>query len=181
TDNSGMELLFDLAVADFLLGTGWARQVVMHLKPHPYFVSDAMPSDVVETLALLEPEPLGARLAEHQSSGRLLLESHPFWSGCHMMRQMPTSLAALLQVADLVILKGDVNYRRLLDDLHWPHTERLEDIASYFPSSFVALRTLKGEIMVGLKPGQAERLAEADPDWLINGRRGIIHLVQKPS
>jgi hypothetical protein len=53
----------------------------------------------------------------------------------------------------------------------------MEEIAAYFPAPFVTLRTLKGEIMVGLEPGQAEALAAQDPTWLINGKRGIIQLV----
>jgi len=104
------------------------------------------------------------------------LHTAPFWTSCLMFRQMPLDLAGELAKADLVILKGDVNYRRLLDDRHWPHTARLEEIAAYFPAPFLVLRTLKGEIMVGLEPGQAEQLAAQDPTWLINGKRGIIQL-----
>ena len=44
-DNVGLDLLFDLALADFLLGRGWAQQVTLHLKNQPFFVSDAMPAD----------------------------------------------------------------------------------------------------------------------------------------
>jgi hypothetical protein len=55
----------------------------------------------------------------------------------------------------------------------------MEDIAAYFPASFLVLRTLKGEIMIGLGPGQPEQLAAEDPTWLINGKRGIIQLVRK--
>jgi hypothetical protein len=43
----------------------------------------------------------------------------------------------------------------------------------------VVLRTLKGEIMVGLQPGQAEQLAAVDPDWLIDGQRGVIQWVER--
>ena len=94
-----------------------------------------------------------------------------------MFRQMPPCLHGELAQAALVLLKGDVNYRRLLDDLHWPNTTRMEDVTAYFPAPFVTLRTLKGEIMVGLKPGQAEALQAEDPAWLINGKRGVIQLV----
>ena len=193
-DNTGRELLFDLALAGFLLSQGWAQQAVFHLKDRPFFISDAMPQDVGALLSLLRAAPpchserseesslllahaLGQRLDEHRSASRLALRDDPFWTRCLMFRQMPPALAADLAQADLVIVKGDVNYRRLLDDRHWPHTARMEEIAAYFPAPFLVLRTLKGEIMVGLEPGQAEELAAQDPTWLINGKRGIIQFV----
>jgi hypothetical protein len=179
TDNAGREQLFDLALADFLLYQGWARTVVFHLKNQPFFVSDAMPQDAKALLGLLRNEPLGKRLDEHLAAGRLVLRDDPFWTTCLMFRQMPAPLAAELANSDLAILKGDVNYRRLLDDAHWPHTACLDEIVAYFPAPLLALRTLKGEIMVGLQPGQAEQLAAQDPDWLLNGKRGLIQFVDK--
>ena len=178
-DNAGQELLSDLVLADFSLSQGWVGQIVFHLKDRPFFVSDAMPRDLHETLGLLRASVLGRRLNEHLAAGRLVLENDPFWTSCLMFREMPPTLGAELALSDLVILKGDVNYRRLLDDRHWPHTAQLEDIAAYFPATFLVLRTLKGEIMVGLESGQPEQLAAEDPTWLINGRRGIIQLVRK--
>ena len=47
----------------------------------------------------------------------------------------------------------------------------------HVPAPFCALRTLKGELIVDLQPGQAEALAAADPTWLINGERGIVQFV----
>jgi uncharacterized protein with ATP-grasp and redox domains len=176
-DNTGRELLSDLVLADFLLHQGWVGQITFHLKDRPFFVSDAMPEDVQEMLVLLGTEALGHHLTEHLAAGRLRLKSDPFWTSCLMLRQMPAALAADLAQANLIILKGDVNYRRLLEDRHWPHTEPIEKIADYLPTLFLVLRTLKGEIMVGLGLGQAEALAAEDPTWLINGKRGIIHLV----
>jgi DHA3 family macrolide efflux protein-like MFS transporter len=182
-DNVGSDLLFDIALADFLLAQGWVGEVVFHLKDRPFFVSDANPSDVRLTIALLAgaPDPLvqafGARVGDHVASGRLVLRDDSFWTSYRMFRDFPPPLREDLARADLVILKGDVNYRRLLGDRHWLHTTRLEDIADYFPAPFLVLRPLKGEIMVGLQPGQAEALAAEDPDWLLNGQRGIVQLV----
>ena len=85
------------------------------------------------------------------------------------------ALQTELSGSGLVILKGDVNYRRLLDDRHWPHTTPLKEVAAFFPAPFLVLRTLKGEIQVGLAPGQAEALSAEDPNWLINGQRGLVH------
>lgn len=183
-DNVGLDVLFDLALADFLLiRGGWVQKVIFHLKDRPFFVSDAMPKDVRATISLLqaasdvEVQDLGARLRDHLEAGRLTLKDDPFWTSCLMFRRLPPSLREELARAGLVIIKGDANYRRLLDDRHWPHTARLEEIADYFPAPFLVLRTLKGEIMVGLEPGQAETLSVEDPTWLINGKRGIVQLV----
>jgi hypothetical protein len=190
-DNSGMELLNDLALADFLLVQGWAEQVVFHLKDHPLFVSDAMPQDVFALIGLLKAAgdvampALGMRLDKHLAAGRLLLyddaptagQPQGFWTSHHSFHNLPPRLLRELRAAELVILKGDANYRRLLGDRHWPHTVRLENAARYFPAPFLVLRTLKSELMVGLLSGQAAALAAEDPDWLVNGRRGIIQFV----
>ena len=37
-DNTGRELLLDLALAEFLLSERWVRQIVFHLKENPFFV-----------------------------------------------------------------------------------------------------------------------------------------------
>lgn len=179
TDNTGRELLFDLALADLLLEQGWAASVTFYLKGQPFFVSDAMIDDARLTVELLGDLALGHRLREHLAAGRLRLQDGPFWTTYLAYRELPGPLAAELARAGLVILKGDVNYRRLLADRHWPHTARLESITSYFPTSLLTLRTLKAEIAVGLEPGQAEALAAEDPEWLINGKRGIVQLRMK--
>jgi uncharacterized protein with ATP-grasp and redox domains len=186
-DNVGLDVLGDLALADFVLGRDWAEQVVMHLKDRPFFVSDAMVADVETAIAGLRSASLpalaalGERLAAYRQAGRLHLTTHPFWSSFRTFADLPADLRRTLEAADLRLFKGDVNYRRLLDDRHWPHTTPFEAVAALFrlPRPLVVLRTLKGEIMVGLQPGQAEALAAAEPDWLINGRRGIIQWVDE--
>lgn len=180
-DNVGLDFLFDLALADFLLAQGWVQSVVMHLKAQPFFVSDVMPADAELAIAELSgmagaAEMLGQRLAARVSDGRLCLSTHPFWTGYGMFRDFPLELRSDLAQSALVIIKGDVNYRRVLDDRHWPHDTPLAAVAGYFPAPFLLLRTLKGEIMVGLEPGQAEALANLDPTWLINGKRGVIEV-----
>jgi uncharacterized protein with ATP-grasp and redox domains len=178
-DNTGLELLFDLTLADFLLRQGWAHRVVLHLKNRPFFVSDAMVQDVRLLASLLPAGQLQERITHDLASGGLALESNPFWTTGLMFEQMPAPLRAELGSSDLVIIKGDVNYRRLLGDRHWPHDTSMESVTTHFPASFLVLRTLKGEIVVGLEPGQAQILAAKDPTWLINGRRGIVQLREK--
>ncbi len=183
-DNSGLELLSDLGLLDLLLSHNLVETAHLHLKPQPFFVSDAMPQDLVATLADLQGarsrplQELGGRLQASRRAGQLVVHTHRFWATCLFFSQFPPDLENTLAEADLLLLKGDVNYRRLLEDRHWPHTASLAMIAAYMPASFLALRTLKGELIVGLPEGKAEELARHDPTWLINGKRGLIHLVQ---
>jgi uncharacterized protein with ATP-grasp and redox domains len=182
-DNVGSDLLFDLGLTDFLLEQGWVKEIHLNLKNQPFFVSDAMPKDVHLTIDLLQKntdaamQDWGRRLESNLADGRLILETDPFWTTCLMFSQMPVHLRQSLAGTAIVLIKGDVNYRRLLEDRAWPHTTRMEDVCSYFPATFATLRTLKGEIMVGLEPGQAEEIQSADPTWMINGKRGVIQLV----
>jgi hypothetical protein len=90
------------------------------------------------------------------------------------MWNMPDPLLRELAQADLIISKGDANYRRLLGDRHWQFTTPFDDVVCYLPAPFVAIRTLKSEMVAGLDPGQPERVAIQDPNWLIDGRWGMI-------
>lgn len=184
SDNAGPEATFDLLLADLILEQNWAGQVRMHMKPYPFFVSDAMIEDIRELVARMEgsDEPLlraaGDRLAGRLEMGMLDLTDHPFWTSSYPFPDMPPDLREQMAAADLVLIKGDANYRRLLGDRHWPPTAQLSEITAYFPAPFAVLRTLKAEIVVGLAQGQAEQLALEDAGWLINGRRGIIQYVR---
>jgi hypothetical protein len=178
-DNAGTELLMDLALSNFLLDEGLTAQVILHLKQQPFFVSDAMPSDVDAALTALALGPGNARsLAEgirrHLDAGRLHLRTHWLYTTSLCYFQLPDDLRTEIAAADFVIVKGDANYRRLLGDAHWPPTSDFHRITAYFPAPFVALRTLKSELIVGLLPGEPERLTEQDPKWLINGRRAVV-------
>lgn len=178
-DNAGTELLMDLALVDYLLCQDLVEEVQVHVKPDPYFVSDAMAEDVWAGLAALEAASgpargLAQRLRAQIKRNDLQLVSHWHYVTSLFFFQLPEDLYATLAGADLVVVKGDANYRRLLGDAHWPPTTSFERVTRYFPTRVVALRTLKAEIIVGLKPGDAERLRAEDPSWLVNGRRGVV-------
>jgi uncharacterized protein with ATP-grasp and redox domains len=179
-DNAGMELVADLALADYLLSSLATQQVNLHLKAHPTFVSDALPKDVHETVEYLagaddlSVEALGSRLRHHLDEQRLLLSPAFFWNSPLDGWQMPADLRDDLSAADLVISKGDANYRRLLGDRHWPYDTPFGDVLAYFPAPLVALRTLKSECVCGLPPGKSETVLRRDPEWMINGRWGLI-------
>jgi hypothetical protein len=90
---------------------------------------------------------------------------------------MPDLLRQDLAQSDLVFIKGDANYRRLIGDYHWSFTSTFQDIVCYFPAPLTVLRTLKSELIVGLQQNQVEEVSREDSQWLINGQWGVIQLV----
>ena len=91
--------------------------------------------------------------------------------------EVPVEIERALANPDLAIFKGDLNYRRLLGDYQWDFTTRLEDILNYLHIPVAVMRTLKSQIAASLSADQLTRLNATDPQWVINGRRGIIQLI----
>jgi uncharacterized protein with ATP-grasp and redox domains len=179
-DNAGFELVSDLAFSDYLLSSGMAASIRLHVKLHPTYVSDAMEKDVRATIEFLRVDQhphtraAGERLREALRSDRLQVQGNWFWTSPLDGWRMPEKLKDELSQAGLVISKGDANYRRLLGDRHWPYTSGFSEVVAYYPTAVVALRTLKSELVVGLEDGQAEAVAAQDPEWLLNGRWGMV-------
>lgn len=183
-DNAGFELMTDLALIDGLLATGAARPLVLHLKAHPTFVSDATIGDVHDALDRLAADEGAAaqawasRLRTALRDGRWRLQDEFAWTSPLRGREFPTNVNAELARADLVISKGDANYRRLLGDREWAFTTPFGEVVDYFPAPLLALRTLKAEMVAGLSQDQVDRLEQRDPDWLVNGRWGLLQFAE---
>ena len=178
-DNAGRELLPDLILLDHLLVTGRARDVVLHVKPHPYYVSDATPFDVLSGARRLSAAPgiasdAGARLAEAIRNGTLTIRAHEFFCAPLPYPAMPPDLRAELAGADLVIVKGDLNYRRLVEDRHWPATTPFAELTEDFPAPLVALRTLKCDVVVGLSEPTLAKLDAGGEPWRTTGAYAVI-------
>jgi uncharacterized protein with ATP-grasp and redox domains len=182
-DNIGLELAYDLLLADFLLSRGLARQVRLHAKPFPTYVSDATIPDIRALVAHLaqavEPgvRELGRRLQTYLDDDRLNLQTSFFWTSPLPAWEMPPELRQELARASLLVSKGDANYRRWLGDRHWPFTTPVQQIIAYRPAPLLLLRVMKSEVIAGLQPGQPEKLAQVDPTWMFDGRSGVIQLV----
>ena len=179
-DNAGTELLADLILIDSLIERYTHLTVVLHLKPHPTFVSDATPDDAHATLNALASHELphlawlGDRLVGYFDAGRLVFQTDAAWVQPFFLTELPESLNQILTDSDLVISKGDCNYRRLLGDRAWPYTTPFEEAVSTFPAPLLAIRTLKAEVAAGLTLKQTQLLARTDPQWLVNGKWGVI-------
>ncbi|MFD5317069.1 damage-control phosphatase ARMT1 family protein [Streptomyces sp. NPDC127098] len=180
-DNAGRELIPDLVLIDHLLRHGHAHTVVLHLKPQPYYVSDATLADLVDALRRLARAPghagqVGDRLWQAMATGRLRPAAHPFFCAPLPYSAMPDDLRRDLAGCTLTILKGDLNYRRLVGDRLWPPTTPFERLTAYFPTPVAALRTLKSDVITGLT---ADRVAELDATgdrWRVSGSHALVQV-----
>jgi len=184
-DNAGFELFVDLILAGYLVASGLATTVVLHPKSIPWFVSDVLPADFIALLsALAAPQQFygsdGTPLSDIESSnlqflfqnwssmhaeGQLMLRPNDFWTAPGSYWRLPSQVPDLyedLKESELVIFKGDLNYRKLTADAAWSPTEPFEKaIGSMGPGSGIrvlALRTCKADVVVGLPDGEDERI-----------------------
>jgi hypothetical protein len=181
-DNAGRELLEDLVLIDHLLQHDLASTISLHLKPWPYYVSDATAADVAACLRRLARTQGSAAAVAHRVSaafadGRIGLDPNEFYCAPWSYRHLPADLASQFQRASLTILKGDLNYRRLVEDRAWPATTPLPDVAGYFPGSFAALRTLKSDVVTGLSPNTVAGLDATGQPWRTDGRHALIQVL----
>lgn len=108
--------------------------------------------------------------------GRLDLRAHAFFCAPFPYERMPDDLRAELGSGSLTILKGDLNYRRLVGDRLWPGTTSFADLTAYFPGPVAALRTLKSDVVVGLDPGVLEGLEQSGRAWRTSGTHALVQV-----
>ncbi|MFD4657258.1 damage-control phosphatase ARMT1 family protein [Kitasatospora sp. NPDC058444] len=181
-DNAGRELLPDLVLIDHLLAHGLAARVVLYVKPQPYFVSDATTADVLAAVGRLRAAPspvagaVGGRLWRALEGGALVVRTHPFFCAPLPFHDLPADLRAEFAGAALTIVKGDLNYRRLVGDRLWPPTTPFAGAAGHFPSPVAALRTLKSDVVVGLDAATVARLDGTGTPWRTDGRHALVQV-----
>ena len=181
-DNAGQELAADLALTDRLLRLDRERRVRLHAKPHPSFVSDATVSDVRDALRELAQHPdtsvgaWGTRLSQALAAGRLELATDAFWCRPQAFDELPAALGDEFARSALIILKGDLNYRRYIGDRLWPCETSATALRIPHLAPALALRVLKSELIVGVPGATTRELDAAEPDWMYAGRHAVLQL-----
>lgn len=145
-DNAGFELFVDLVLSGYLLESGLATQIVLHPKSMPWFVSDVIPADFQTLLNVLaQPQvffqaakdgqgpqaALSGEEADNLNSlfnhwsglyakGQLIIRPNAFWTTQHSYWSLSNRAPQLwedFKESELVIFKGDLNYRKLTADV----------------------------------------------------------------
>ncbi|KAJ8127298.1 hypothetical protein O1611_g6340 [Lasiodiplodia mahajangana] len=201
-NNAGIELIADLVFVVYLLDANYASKVVLHGKAFPWFVSHATVHDLKFTMQTLQNasfdgevakdeasklKRFGTRISQHLHSGQLRYKAHSFWTTQHGFARMPEhapDLWAQLGRSDLVIFKGDLNYRKLVMDGLWPCTttfQRAIGKLGQYPTEsetgirILSLRTCKADTVVGLAAGKEKEVdPEGTGEWTRDGKFAVI-------
>lgn len=191
-DNSGAEMAGDLVLA-LTVNRLTNAPVTMHLKFYPTYVSDTIVADVhtfLEAAGRHSDEVVrwfGEEIQAALDSGVILLAPDPYWCETEFLSSMPPRIARTLSEGALTIVKGDFNYRRAFRDTIWPADTPLGEAMglaegtaaarSMSETSWLFLRTMKSDVLVGVERAQADRLDADEPGWRTDGRRGVIQFL----
>ncbi len=181
-DNFGIEICFDLLLADALLALNPRLRIRFHVKPYPCFVSDAIAADVTHALHWMKSggpawaQSAAEHLEQAEQAGRVQVATHFYWASPSPAWEMPSDLQDDLAGSAFMISKGDIHYRRWLGDARWTSATPLEAIIDP-PAPLLLLRVSKSDVVAGLSPGQAEEISRRDLDWRVNGQWGMIQMV----
>jgi len=184
-DNVGREFFSDLLFIDFLLQSQLVKKISLFVKPSPFFVSDVMRKDGVDSINQLQQvgcedcRKFAERIKGHISHRRIAINEPEELSTFLMFEEMSSGFYDEISDSSMIIMKGDANYRRLMGDRKWEPSSHTEEILEYFPIPLVMIRTLKAEIMTGLSEDEYLNIMARDKDWMINGNYGLIQLINK--
>lgn len=198
TDNCGLELISDILLGSYLIRKTNVTDVIFHIKKLPIFVSDTIMSDVDEAINVLNDrlssddtkyyspvdgdDTLDERI--YTCSGiddrKLIFKANNIWHKDTLFKDV-TEFETWNndESCALIIVKGDLNYRRLVGDYHWHNSAKTEDKVSYIRKPLLIIRSLKSNVILNIQPDTVKKLDNSAPNWRISGQYGIIQFLKK--
>lgn len=196
-DNSGVEFFTDLAFAYILLTSiERIKKITLHINVLPIFVSDVIESDYEHMMTLVEKyindnfdESTGATLKNtikeiKQKKANKEIEIVP-----NFIWNMPTPYKDLVEKNktnvftennSLLIIKGDLNYRRLVEDKNWSYKDKIEKHTKYLKCPTLIIRSIKSDLVIDFGDNgknKYKRWKKYDPYWRENGEYGVIRFI----
>ncbi len=203
-DNSGIEFLNDLILA-YHLNKELNCRVVFHVNVLPIFVSDVIENDYVclyDTISqeLNETSMPGLSSEEIVNAKALLeeidkkFEDNIFEIKKDFYCNMPllykdwykynsaTAKSLFEKVNSLLIIKGDLNYRRLVGDYkaNWmrPESASLSLYTRFIKVPLLVVRSYKSNLILDIKNKDIKDLDHNFTDWRTNGKFGTIRFIE---
>lgn len=190
-DNCGKELFSDLFLACYFLYLGLADEVVFHVKKYPFFVSDATENDFGFLLqSILTKDKDIEECRDYLNSGKIKVETNDFWTSPKTFNELEkdSDLYKELTKSSLIIVKGDLNYRRLVEDKNWNYDESFikltENVFGNIP--ILAPRVIKSDVLVGVSSAMYHLAKSTESvnssienSFKANGKWAVIHFNPK--
>lgn len=191
-DNCGKELFSDLFLACYFLYLGLADEVVFHVKKYPFFVSDATENDFGFLLqSILTKDKDIEECRDYLNSGKIKVETSDFWTSprtFNELKEADSDLYKELTKSSLIIVKGDLNYRRLVEDKNWnydePFIKLTENVFGDVP--ILAPRVIKSDVLVGVSSAMYHLAKSTESvnssienSFKANGKWAVIHFNPK--
>lgn len=173
-DNSGAELFSDIYLAVFMIIHDYVNKVVLHVKSYPYFVSDATIDDFGKLVNTLTKDNSNSQLLELLSKKKIEVKTHKFWAEAKYFDELPKDLGINKNTTNLLIVKGDLNYRRLVMDKNWQTTDSFEKRCLIKDIPVIAPRVLKSDVLVGVEPIFVSMAKAQDKKYKTDGKWGVI-------
>ncbi|KAI1984630.1 Hairy/enhancer-of-split with YRPW motif protein 2 [Ophidiomyces ophidiicola] len=131
--------------------------------------SNTQTSQPLSEQEVAELQFLSEQWSQFHADGKLIIRPNRFWTTAGSYWRIPGEAPTLwddLKESELVLFKGDLNYRKLTADAHWdPATPFSDAIGPLGPGSQIrtlALRTCKADVIVGLPQGEDERIRQTE-------------------
>ena len=178
-DNTGIELLSDIILSLVLIELGYTRSVHFHVNILPVFVSDIIKSEYGDDFQLLFNyldeigSSISAKFNHYLDEGKILIKPNFFWNMPNDFKNYNHIFMKLIGRSDLVIIKGDLNFRRLVEDKSWQSDQKLGSLISYLKTPCLVLRTIKSSTIVDLDSEMIEKL-QSNVIEKTNGKYGTI-------
>lgn len=191
-DNCGKELFSDLFLACYFLHLKFADEVVFHVKKYPFFVSDATENDFGFLLkSILTKDKDIEECRDYLNSGKIKVETNDFWTSprtFNELKEADSDLYKELTKSSLIIVKGDLNYRRLVEDKNWNYDESFikltENVFGDVP--ILAPRVIKSDVLVDVSSAMYHLAKSTESvnssienSFKANGKWSVIHFNPK--
>jgi hypothetical protein len=199
-DNSSVEFFSDLTFAFVVLKMANVKEVNFHVNKLPIFVSDVIEDDynhIMETIrhCIKQLQVSNDKKEEYNTSlkkikelvktKRINIKPDFIWN-------MPTEYQTLANEGNdifrqqnaVLIIKGDLNYRRLAGDKMWSYKKRLSRITrNFLECPTLVIRSFKSDIVLDYSFNQLKKKNNKnnnnDRYWRENGEYGVIRFLPK--
>ena len=194
-DNGSVEFFSDLTFAFDALQLPYVKEVNFYVNKLPIFVSDVIEDDysyMMETIRrCINKELLCAdgkkkeynsslnKIEKMVESGRIKIKPGFIWNTPTEYRVLAKNNSEVFrQQNSVLIIKGDLNYRRLAGDKDWYYKKNLEKITQDFLGCpTLVIRSFKSDLVVDYNYKQIKKNNKDNRYWRENGEYGTIRFL----